>query len=229
MESRPGALTLRGIFDKQHLYFYYYCKCIKPDRVPLLVPVLQPRRQCSLRPSLRRRIAIDAVPGRALEGLWSAVKADDPNQVSVCLIVLDREDESADGPSNRLFERVLEVAGYVSAHGICAWQVFIWFELHYSSMSDEQKRKTRDFMAANYGGIVEDTAALEVAEWVGRFGNEWALSLIEEWIARRATFRPTTPSAYVPRCRSSSTTRMERWTASSEKEGYKLAGNIMLH
>lgn len=127
----------------------------------------------------------------AYKGLWSAAEAGDPSQVNRCLLVLDLEDESASGPSTRLFERVLEVAAYLSAHQTCAWQVFIWLEQHYSSMSDEQKRKTREFIRSNFGGIVEDTAALEIAEWVGRFGDEWALSLIEEWIARRATFRPS--------------------------------------
>ncbi|MBL8298923.1 MAG: hypothetical protein JNN30_11320 [Rhodanobacteraceae bacterium] len=126
----------------------------------------------------------------AFEGLWSAVKANDSNQVDMCLIVLDREDESAGAPSNLFFERVLEVAEYVSAHGNCARQVFYWIEDRYSSMSDDQKRKIRDFIAANYGRIVEKTAAFRIAEWVGRFGDEWALNLIEEWIARRATFRP---------------------------------------
>lgn len=120
--------------------------------------------------------------------LWDAVKADDPDEASRGVIKVELADASRDGPSGCAFDGMMEVLEYVTGRGTCAWHVFFWFEGNFSSMSDAQRQRTRDYVALNYGRFTDETAVLEIAEWVGRIGDEWALEVIADWIARQSTF-----------------------------------------
>jgi hypothetical protein len=69
----------------------------------------------------------------------------------------------------------------------CSFFVVLWLERVYGELGEAGKSQVRQFVADHYGefsGIV----AMEMADFVGGFRDDWAIRVVADWIAASGGF-----------------------------------------
>jgi hypothetical protein len=69
----------------------------------------------------------------------------------------------------------------------CVFFVFLWLERVFGELGEMGKSRIKQFVAERYGrysGIV----AMEMADFIGGFRDEWGIQVVSDWISRCETF-----------------------------------------
>jgi len=127
---------------------------------------------------------VSALSQQSIQRFFKVISSGSDDAISSAIVDLEYDNASAVGSdvSDTTFECLERAWKTIAGRASGTFAVAFWFCNTYGKFNAEQKERTKTLFADTYGAILNDAAALEVAEWFGTFVDETSLRFVTRWL-----------------------------------------------